>query len=139
MHRKRNILAGKSYFKSTTREINDIFPNLIEKITQEEIATYQMIEWLCFPSELGCEPEEIKIIDKLEKNGYCYYIFSFKSPTEISPSKSLSEKIQGLSLTLTVSVPFLVSEDSKTLELSKLLESTNSLFSLVQTTSTSAS
>jgi hypothetical protein len=47
------------------------------KFTQEDIAVYKLVEWLKYPTELGQEPDEIKVVDKLEMDGYVFYICSF--------------------------------------------------------------
>ena len=51
----------------------------LDKITQEDIAKSQMIDWLMYPTELGNKPDNIELIDKLEYDGLIYYIYRFKS------------------------------------------------------------
>lgn len=50
-------------------------------ITQKDVALSEMIDWLSYPTELGCPPDEINVVGTIKKNGYKYYVFEFKSTT----------------------------------------------------------
>lgn len=79
-----NLFQKKTYQKKIINLLErynkkELLPTNTE-ITQEKIAIENMIEWLMFPSELGCKPVDLKIIDNIIIDSYCYYIFSFKNP-----------------------------------------------------------
>ena len=80
----RNIFKNKRDLCRTIR----VFENLnaehfIPKdlITQKDVAFSEMIDWLSYPTELGCPPDEINVVGTIKKNGYKYYVFEFKSTT----------------------------------------------------------
>jgi len=50
-----------------------------DRVTQEDIAKSSMLDWLIYPTELGKEPDDIELIDKLEYQGLVYYIYKFRS------------------------------------------------------------
>lgn len=46
-------------------------------VTQKMIAKSLMIDWLIYPTELGENPENIELVDTLEKENIVYYIYKF--------------------------------------------------------------
>lgn len=67
-----------------------------EKITQEKIAIELMNNWLCYPTELGKLPTNIKFVDKLEDTEGCiFYIFKFTTDNEKLSSRGYMLGISG--------------------------------------------
>ena len=51
----------------------------LDKISEEDIARSNMIDWLKYPQELGKKPDSIEFLDKFEYDGYDFYVYKFKS------------------------------------------------------------
>lgn len=49
---------------------------------QEWIAKSQLVNWLKYPTELGKPPNEIELLEILEKDGYEYYLYKFQTDLE---------------------------------------------------------
>ena len=64
-------------------------------LTQEDIATFRMDDWLKFYSGWECEPSELKIIDHIDKDNHRYYIFSFKDLNAENKEKVMVGVSQG--------------------------------------------
>ena len=56
---------------------SEILPEGI--LSQEKIAMEKMIEWLKYPTELGEEPEQIELVDTIEKENTIFYIYKFRA------------------------------------------------------------
>ena len=62
---------------------------------QEWIAKSEMAFWLAYPTELGHNPDEIECLGVIDKDGYDYYIFKFKSYAEKFKEKGWMIGISG--------------------------------------------
>ena len=58
----------------------DLFPG--EYRNQEKFAESNMVDWLCYPTELGREPDEIELMQIFEDPKYEYYLFRFRSDSD---------------------------------------------------------
>lgn len=50
--------------------------------SQESFAESDMVDWLCYPTELGRVPDEIELMQIIEISNTLYYLFRFRSEHE---------------------------------------------------------
>ncbi|MDR0978384.1 MAG: hypothetical protein LBL91_00280 [Lachnospiraceae bacterium] len=77
-------------------EKNNCINKFPEKFkNQEIIAKSILIKWLMYPTELGKVPNEIELIETIEKEGYLYYIYKFSTDIEVYKDKNWMLGISG--------------------------------------------
>ena len=71
----------RNWFYNALDNMNrlELFPE--EYVSQEKFAESNMVDWLCYPTELGREPDEIEL-DIFEDSKYEFYLFRFRSDSE---------------------------------------------------------
>jgi hypothetical protein len=72
----------RNWFYNALDNMNrlELFPE--EYVSQEKFAESNMVDWLCYPTELGREPDEIELMNIFEDSKYEFYLFRFRSDSE---------------------------------------------------------
>lgn len=72
--------ANGIYFTLKRYGKKHLFPQ--ELANEEYLAKSDMVHWLCYPTELGKEPYEIKLLGDCKVKGEKYFIFIYKTDSD---------------------------------------------------------
>lgn len=74
------VYAYKTHCMLEHRGRKELFPQ--EYASEEYLAKSDMVQWLCYPTELGKAPDEIELLGDFKVKGEKYFVFIYKSDSD---------------------------------------------------------